>query len=93
MAPLVQSMPQVLEVIYSLLAVHSKFFSEIKDELVLCRLIRLIGYYPFASFFYFIQEKMSLNKACQIEGIMTFERIIKNQEYLKTFPLMYSVFL
>lgn len=93
MAPLVQTNHQVLQIVFSLLAVHTQTFQSFSDELVICRLIRLIGYYPFASYFYWIQEHMEKNRACFIEALLTFQRIMRNKEYLKTFPMMYSVFI
>lgn len=93
MAPLIKNKLQVIEIVYSLLAVNCKHFTMMNSELLTCRVIRLIGYYPFATYFYFMQEKMRMSKACLIEGILAFERIIKNTEYLKTFPLMYTVFI
>ena len=93
MAPLVQSKHEAVEIIYSILALQTQTFQTFSDELVICRLIRLIGYYPFASYFYWIQENMQKSRACFIEGLLTFQRIMRNKEYLKTFPMMYSVFI
>ena len=79
MAPLVQLKHDALEVVFSILAVHTQTFQNFSDDLVICRLIRLIGYYPFASYFYWIQENMQKNGACFIEGLLTFQRIMRNK--------------
>lgn len=66
---------------------------KVTNELVLIRFIRLIGYYPNAVYFNFINKCMFVSKANMLEGMTCFDRISRNKQYLETFPLMHMVFL
>lgn len=79
-------------VITSILMTNCNTFTSIVDELVLVRMVRLIGYYPTAIYFSFIQKLMGYSKVFLCEGLAAFNRISKNKEYLEIFPLLHLVF-
>lgn len=85
--------PDTKAIINSVLMTNFNTIYQITDELVLNRLIRLIGYYPNALYFNFIHKLMLQSRANLLEGLHCFDRISRNKVYLEVFPLMHMVFL
>lgn len=78
---------------YAVLTSQARVFCQMNDDLLVARLIRLVGYYPQAIYFDYIQNKMRQSRTFLLEGSKSFERIMKNQDYVRTFPLMNKVML
>lgn len=92
-SPLIQDSVELLGVIYGILVSQCSTLCQFTDQLLVCRLMRLVGYFPLSQYFKFMEERMGEQRVYLIEGTLAFEKIIKNVEYLKNFPLMHRVFL
>lgn len=79
-------------VISSVIITNFNIFCKITDELVLLRLIRLIGYYPSALYFSFIEQCMGYSRVFTLEGLSCFERVSRNKKYLTIFPMIHLAY-
>ena len=54
---------------------------KVQSNLVMLRVVRLTAYYPHSLYFYFIEATFSKGKVFILEGIKSFERIIRSNSY------------
>jgi hypothetical protein len=64
-----------------LLLSNKERFNQITDSLVLLRLIRFIGFYPAAAYYNLILKSMSRGKAFILEGLKSYDKIVKANKY------------
>ena len=76
-----------------LLMSHVHKISQLKDNLLLLRVARVIGYYPSSLFFNFLIELMGRSPLFIPECLCAFERISKNKEYIHSFQQIYQFFI
>ena len=60
---------------------HVKNIIAIESHLVILRIMRAISYYPSAIYFLYIETQISMGKIFILEGIKSFERILKSNQY------------
>ena len=66
----------------------------LKDELLLLRFIRLVGFYPSSLFYGFINELIQTKSGVfMLEGLAAYERISRNKEYIDGYKQIYQVFI
>lgn len=92
-SPLVFKREDLKHIIISLIITNFNVIIEVEEDLVRARLIRLVGYYTSSIYFAFIQKLMPYSKVYFLEGMCTFEKILKNKTYLEMFPIMHLVYL
>ncbi len=80
------------KIVYAIFITHFEKLQRIETPIVLLRLIRAIGYYPTAVYYNVIKSKMSLGKVFVLEGLKSFERILKANRYPEIFDLLSEIF-
>lgn len=77
----------------SFLASHFPNILQVKSHLPILRIIRLVSYYPTAIYFVYIESHLTEGKIFIIEGIKSFERIIKTNRYPELLGVLGSIFM
>ena len=77
---------------YAIFITHFERLQKIDQPIIVLRIIRTIGYYPTALYYNVIKTKMGLGKAFVLEGLKSFERILKANRYPEIFDLLSEIF-
>ena len=72
---------------------HFKKIIDLKSHLVILRIMRAISYYPSAIYFLFIETQLTMGRVFILEGIKSFERILKCNNYPELLNLLSSIFM
>lgn len=81
----------LLKLVNSFMSSHFAEIMRVKSHLTVLRIIRLISYYPSAIYFVYIESHFTEGKVFIIEGIKSFERIIKTNRYPELLGLLASI--
>lgn len=81
------------KLVNSFLASHFTNILQVKSHLPILRIIRLISYFPTAIYFVYIESHLTEGKVFIIEGIKSFERIIKTNRYPELLGILASIFV
>ncbi len=76
------------KIVYAIFITHFDKLQKTDTPIIILRMIRTIGYYPTAVYYNVIKTKMSLGKAYLLEGLKSFERILKANRYPEIFEVL-----
>jgi hypothetical protein len=85
--------PDLQRLVSSFLVSHCNQILAITSHLVILRIMRAIAYYPSTMYFLYIETQMARGKIFILEGIKSFERIIKTNKYSELLELLSKIII
>lgn len=81
----------LLKLVNSFFQSHFNTIIAIESHLVILRIMRAVSYFPSAIFFLYLETQMSTGKVFILEGIKSFERILKSNKYPELLDLLVKI--
>jgi len=73
--------PDLGRLVSSFLVSHFQNLIAVQSHLVILRLMRTVSYFPSVMYFLYIESQFSQGKVFILEGIKSFERILKKNKH------------
>ena len=64
----------------------------IGSKLVVLRIVRAVSYFPMGIYFLYIETQMSKDKVFILQGIKSFERILRSNKFPQAMKLLATIF-